>query len=209
MKLTTLTSFLVATAAAVPAPQVSVKPDLQAFNLMALRSASPIHFAQTSAARSKLLLRLPKESQGATCNGADSGTATFSLRNGNLFFYKTGSPPQQIFVDRSKYGMYFLSVLKEIIMLIIHVGQGMIGYLFPGQAAPLEAEFEGWNVNQDDILQFKGKNLKACPNSIEGSWSVWFDTGAAQPGGNSACLAFSGKIVPLEKTKAVSCTYSQ
>lgn len=108
MKFTALTSLLMATAAAAPAPQASGGKDgYPAFGLMSLRSASPIHFAQTSAAHASLFLWLPKESQDAVCNGEDPGTAAFYLNSGRMFLYSGPEriPPQQVFVDRSGMGM--------------------------------------------------------------------------------------------------------
>lgn len=76
----------------------------QPFDVMALRSASPIHFASLSASQGSLFLNLPQ--QGATCNGSNN-RATFYLQGSDLFLYsESGNAQQQIFVDRSGLGTW-------------------------------------------------------------------------------------------------------
>lgn len=94
MKFTTMSLALAGTALAAPS-----KP--QAFDIMALRSASPIHFASLSASKGSLFLNLPK--QDARCNG-ENNRATFYLQGSKLFLYSEGDKAQQIFVDRSGMG---------------------------------------------------------------------------------------------------------
>lgn len=74
-----------------------------AFELMALRSASPIHFAPFSAAHSTLFLNLPH--QNASCEGENPNRATFYIKHGGLFLYSKDGETQEIFVDRSGMGM--------------------------------------------------------------------------------------------------------
>lgn len=109
MKFTALTSLLAATAvSAVPTPEQTAA-DVKAFNLMSLRSASPIHFGSFSATKSSIFINLPAGKQGATCEGDPKGVATFSLKDGQLFLYDGRSTdPQQIFVDRSGMGKFYL-----------------------------------------------------------------------------------------------------
>ncbi|RYP21446.1 hypothetical protein DL765_002236 [Monosporascus sp. GIB2] len=156
------------------------------FTLMALRSASPVHFASFSAAQSNLFLHMPR--QDATCDGEDPGYATFYLNDGGLFLYAASATPQQIYADRS--GM----------------GQGNLGYITGAQRPPRNAEVDGWVVDESGNLSLDGAGFIACPDSIEGAWSLWIDAGVAQPGGNSGCLGISVRAV--EAAKPVSCRYT-
>lgn len=94
-------SFLLSSATAVPTPVPAT------FNVMAIRSASPIHFAQVSAARSSLFLDLPLSN--ATCTGESSGHATFYIANEELVLYSSEGEMQKIFVDRSGMGTFYFS----------------------------------------------------------------------------------------------------
>jgi hypothetical protein len=80
-----------------PAPQPDVK-----FGVMALRSASPIHFATLSAAQTKLALHLPE--QNAQCDGEEELGAVLYVKDGELYLYGRPDAPQQIYVDRSGMG---------------------------------------------------------------------------------------------------------
>ena len=106
MKLAALTSLLAAASvSAVPTPSSS---GIEVFNLMSLRSASPIHFGSFSAASSSIFINLPADQQGATCEGDGHGVAYFYLQDTGLFLYDGRTPkPQQIFVDRSGMGRFF------------------------------------------------------------------------------------------------------
>lgn len=94
MKFTTVALALAGTALAAP-----TKP--QAFDIMSLRSASPIHFASLSASRGSFFLNLPN--QNAQCNG-ENNRATLYLQGSKLFLYSAGDKAQQVFVDRSGMG---------------------------------------------------------------------------------------------------------
>ncbi|KAJ4179097.1 Hypothetical protein NCS54_00046400 [Fusarium falciforme] len=155
------------------------------FEALALRSATDIHFAVVQAAHSSIFLKLPQ--QKATCEKKTDNSATFSIVNGELFLY--GKTRQQIYVDRS--GM----------------GQGKIGYTTGTQSAPRNAERKGWAIDKDGDLSFKGKNLVACPHSIDGAWSVWVSTGIKTPGGNKGCLEFLPRTAEIKKP--ISCKYTQ
>ncbi|KAH6609117.1 hypothetical protein Trco_002463 [Trichoderma cornu-damae] len=170
--------FSSATAAPNPAPAT--------FDVMALRSASPIHFARVEAARSALFLGLP--GQNATCKGEHSDHATFYVANEELFLYSCTGPKQKIFVDRS--GM----------------GQGVLGYMTGDQSLPRYGETKGWEVDTSSNLVFKGSGLLACPNSIDGAWKIWLNVGIAQPGGSKGCLGITART--LENKKPVSCRYT-
>lgn len=72
------------------------------FNLMALRSASDVHFAKFSAALSSIMLNLPEDN--ASCDAETDGAATFYLQDGEMYLYAASATPQQLFVDRSGMG---------------------------------------------------------------------------------------------------------
>jgi hypothetical protein len=72
------------------------------FGLMALRSASPVHFAQFDAALSSVFLNLP--AQNATCDSGEADSATFYLQDGGLYLYAASATPQQLYADRSGMG---------------------------------------------------------------------------------------------------------
>jgi hypothetical protein len=95
MKFITISSLALAgTALATP-----TQP--QAFDIMALRSASPIHFAPLSASRGSFFLNLPK--QDAKCC-SETNRATFYLKGTELFLYSDKGTLQQVYVDRSGMG---------------------------------------------------------------------------------------------------------
>ncbi|KAL7939343.1 hypothetical protein V8C35DRAFT_286384 [Trichoderma chlorosporum] len=172
--------LLLSTTAAAPPPAFRI------FDVMALHSASPIHFAQLSAARSGLFLSLPQ--QNATCKGPSSGLATFYIANEELVLYSCEGEKQHVFVDRS--GM----------------GQGIVGYITGSQPLPHYGELRGWRVDKDENLFFKDAGLIACPNSIDGSWRVWLGLGFLEPGGSKGCLGMSART--LDNKKPVSCHYT-
>ncbi|GAB0133557.1 hypothetical protein EsDP_00001964 [Epichloe bromicola] len=173
--------FMACSALAVPATN-PVRH--KAFDVMASHPHSPIHEAALGAAKKGLFLNLPK--QKATCNG-ENNRATLYLEGSKLFLYSDDDKPQLIFVDRS--GM----------------GRGIIGYVDAGQSFPRNSEVDGWSINSKGALVFDGSDLQACPNSIDGAWSVWM-SGVQKPGGIEGCLGFNALVVPNEKP--VSCQYS-
>lgn len=156
------------------------------FEIMALRSASPIHFSELQAARNSIFIHLPD--QKATCHTKSDNYATFKLVGDELRLYKSSGTPQKIWVDRS--GM----------------GQGVLGYS-TGDSKPKNGEHKGWKIDKNGDLSFKGQGLLACPGSISKSWSVWVDTGIANPGGNKNCLGFSARTLPIAKPN--SCKYTE
>ncbi|KAI0869893.1 hypothetical protein GGS24DRAFT_136696 [Hypoxylon argillaceum] len=163
------------------------------FGLLALRSASPIHFAQFGAALSSIFLDLP--AQNATCDDGSKPTtanyATFTLsEDGGLYLYAASATPQQLFVDRS--GM----------------GQGKLGYTTGAQPAPKNGERTAFTIDEAGDLSFNGAGFIACPNSIDGAWSVWVDAGVAEPAGNSGCLGLSARATKIADA-ANSCLYTQ
>ncbi|PHH88307.1 hypothetical protein CDD83_7708 [Cordyceps sp. RAO-2017] len=168
-----------ATAAAPP-------PGSKPFQLMALRSASDIHFGQISAAQSNIFVNR-RLKQGAVCKGEDPNRATFYLQNGELFLYTNSGLVQKVFVDRS--GM----------------GQGKIGFLSGNGPLPPHFEVKGWVIDKYDDLYFGKQNLLACPNAD--GWTVWLATDQLNPGGNENCLGFIPRTIPTPD--APRCKYSQ
>ncbi|KAL6918379.1 hypothetical protein FSST1_009874 [Fusarium sambucinum] len=169
-------------------------PVPKTFGLMALRSASPIHFASISATESGFELLLPKGKQGAKCaGGKKEDTATFRLSKASeLVLYNTGKKQQIAYTDRS--GM----------------GQGVFQYTDSGSYGR-NSETKGWKVDKSGNLVFSNNNASfvACPGQKDSDpWSVWVSTGTSHPGWNEKeCLGFSARVVEIKKP--VSCTYSQ
>ncbi|RSL97574.1 hypothetical protein CDV31_012987 [Fusarium ambrosium] len=185
MQFKTLLALPVLAAAAPAADAAAETPG--PFQVLALRSASDIHFATVNAAKSSLFLKLPNSN--ATCDSESNGSATFSLTEaGELYLYSTDNPPQQVYADRS--GM----------------GQGKLGYITGAQPPPKNGELDGWVIDDDGNLTLEGASLLACPNSIEGAWSIWVSAGVANPAGNEGCLGFSARTTEVEKPN--SCTYT-
>jgi hypothetical protein len=177
------TIMAAAGASAAPSP----KPPAT-FSIMSLRSASPLHFGQVSAAQSNIFIHLPE--QNATCKGDyDATQATFYISNDKELFLYTpkGQPAQKVYVDRS--GM----------------GQGNVGYATGNEVLPRYAETKGW-INDGSYLSFNGSGLLACPNSIDGAWSVWVSVLVDKPGNQEGCLGFNPRILPVDKP--TECTYT-
>ncbi|GAP83025.1 putative cell wall protein [Rosellinia necatrix] len=163
------------------------------FTLLSLRSASAVHFGQVSAALNSVFVNLP--AQNATCDDGAAptqpGYATFTLSEaGELYLYAASATPQQLYADRS--GM----------------GQGKLGYTTGAEPAPRNAERAGFAVGADGALTLAGAGFLACPDSVDGAWSVWVDAGVANPAGNTGCLGFSARAVKVEGTPN-SCLYTQ
>lgn len=190
-------SSLVAAAAAAPALQArqnttSAIPDNTPFGLLSLRSGSDVHFASFSASNGGLALGVTD--QGATCE-TESNSATFYLSNSVLYLYTPSNITQTLYTDRS--GM----------------GQGVLQYgTSPGgYSPPRNAETSGWAVDAAGDLTFDGESLLACPasaNSTAGPWSLWVNTGATNPGGNTGCLGISSRVVEASEPNACTYTYT-
>ncbi|KAJ4251006.1 hypothetical protein NW762_011656 [Fusarium torreyae] len=173
------------------ASQASGSAAPKAFGLIALRSASDIHFARFSASKGGFLLNLPEGKQGADCDGESDGYATFSLNaDGELLLYSTGEEQQRAYTDRS--GM----------------GQGVLQYNNNGQGLPRNAETKPWKIDESGNLVFDNSGgFVACPNGPDNSWNVWVATGIERPGySEKNCTGFSARVGEI--TKPVSCTYS-
>lgn len=183
-----LLTTLAGLAASSPTPQLPVATNPAYFSLLAIRSGSSIQYATFAAAKSSLFANLP--AQNASCDVPGTNTATFTLTNGTLNLYAASATPQTFYVDRS--GM----------------GQGKLGYTTGAQPAPRNAERAGWEI-RDGYLYFADAGLIACPNSIDGAWSVWVSTGIADPAGNSNCTAFAPKVVEVAEGSQVGCLYTE
>ncbi|KAH6632876.1 hypothetical protein F5144DRAFT_575433 [Chaetomium tenue] len=158
------------------------------FGIMALRSASPIHFATVGASQNGIALNLPDNKLDAQCtDGKSRKDAIFYIKNEELYLYGKGDVVQQFLVDRS--GM----------------GQGVVQYFTKGPTDPGgRLEVKGWAIDENDNLNFKGAGLQACPNT-DGSWKIWL-TGVDKPAGQEGCLPFTGRTITT--TEPVKCKYS-
>lgn len=187
-------SSIIACAAAAPAVQARQSnvtiADNTPFGLLALRSASAVHFASFSATEGGLVLKATD--QGATCE-AETETAQFYLSAGALYLYTPSNITQEIYTDRS--GM----------------GQGVLQYSTTpgGYLQPRNAETVGWALDSVGDLTFDGSSLLACPssaNNTEAPWSLWVSTGVSSPGGNTGCLGISSRASVA--TEPNRCTYT-
>ncbi|KAL4863358.1 hypothetical protein BDV12DRAFT_177639 [Aspergillus spectabilis] len=156
------------------------------FGLVAISSGDAVQYAGFNAALRSIFAGLP--SQNATCDGSDDGFASFYIKDKALYLYGPSDASQQIFVDRS--GM----------------GQGKIGYTVGDESGPRNGERTGWAINTQNHLQFDGSDLIACPNSIDGAYSIWASAGVANPAGNQDCVGIAARVE--KDTTPVPCTYS-
>ncbi|KAH6884795.1 hypothetical protein B0T10DRAFT_444729 [Thelonectria olida] len=156
------------------------------FEVLALRSASDIHFQPLQAARGGFYLRLPN--QKAVCAAKSDNSVTLQLIDGELQLYKSSGTRQRVFVDRS--GM----------------GQGVLRYT-SGDGLPRNGERKSWKINSNGDLTFNGAGLIACPHAISNSWTVWVNAGNANPGGNKDCVPFTARTIKTAKPN--SCKYTE
>lgn len=172
----------------------SAAPQLQArstvavgdrFGLTAIHSGSEVHLQSFQAAKS--LIATGMTFQNATCDSS-LNYATFTLGDdGSLNLYSTEAPYQKAYVDAS--GM----------------GQGVFGYTTGAQPMPTNGERAEFALDASDDLTFNGAGFIACP-STDG-YSIWANTGAANPGGNTDCVGISVRATKIDAP--VSCTYTQ
>ncbi|KAM0217079.1 hypothetical protein ACHAQD_007569 [Fusarium lateritium] len=163
--------------------------DVEVFQALALRSASPIHHTYLQASENGLFLKL--KDQGASCDrGVKEDAATFSISKTDkeVLLYATGNPRQQLYTDRS--GM----------------GQGHLGYRTGAQPLCTRCEQDKWAINEDGHLQYDGAGFIACPLE-DGSYSVWVSAGVSNPGGSKDCLGFS--LITSKVEEPVGCLYTQ
>merc|ERR1712187_81568 len=180
--------------AASAAATVSALPTAQAenagektFGIVSIHSGSAVQYASFNAAKSSLFAGLP--SQNASCARPDEQTATFYIKDGALYLYDQSATPQEFYVDRS--GM----------------GQGKIGYTTGAQPAPKNSARTGWDINAQHHLQFGGSDLIACPNSIDGAWSIWASADVANPAGNKDCTGIAARVE--ETNNPNGCKYTE
>ncbi|KAL5356159.1 hypothetical protein BJX96DRAFT_142386 [Aspergillus floccosus] len=179
-----LATSAVASAAALPAAESTSS---EYFGVVAIHSTSAVQYAPFNAALSSIFAGLPN--QNASCARPKEQTATFYIQDGALYLYDKSATPQEIYVDRS--GM----------------GQGKIGYTTGAQPTPRNAERKGWAIDANNHLQFDGSDLIACPNSIDGAWSIWANAGVSNPGWNKDCVSIAARV---EKTSNPNgCLYTQ
>ncbi|SPJ73906.1 related to cell wall protein PhiA [Fusarium torulosum] len=164
-------------------------PDVEVFQAIALRSASPVHHTYLQASKNSLFLKL--KDQGASCDrGVKADAATFSInkKTGEVLLYSSSNPRQQLFTDRS--GM----------------GQGVLQYRTGAQPLCTRCEQDKWAINKDGQLQYDGKDFRACPLE-DGSYSVWISAGVDNPAGNKDCIPFT--LTASEVDEPVGCLYTQ
>ncbi|KAF4119362.1 cell wall protein, partial [Geosmithia morbida] len=184
-----ITAALALAGSAVALPTArAANATVDVFGILALRSASPIHYGSVSASIGNLFIN---RAQDAEC-ASNISSAEFYIKDGGLFLYGDGfsNETQQVYVDRS--GM----------------GQGNVGYVTSNTPAPRSGELTGWSFNStggNRYLQFDGASLLACP-SIDNSYALWVDVGVAAPGGSTECLGF--KALAADIAKPVPCKYS-
>ncbi|KAI1081540.1 cell wall protein PhiA [Whalleya microplaca] len=180
--------FLGASTALPAATTDAALPADAKFHIMALRSASPVHFAHFKAAHKSLFVNLP--AQNASCDSTDDADdATFYLKDGGLFLYAASATPQQLYADRS--GM----------------GQGKVGYTTGAEPTPNDAERTGWVLDDTNHLTLAGASFLACPNSTDNAWSVWVSSDVEKPAGLEGCLGVSALAV--EAPNPNGCVYTQ
>ncbi|KAL4804564.1 hypothetical protein BDV18DRAFT_142228 [Aspergillus unguis] len=194
MKFTTaaVAASMALTASALPSASTSAPSSTpsagapETFGVVSIHSGEAVQYAPFSAARGSILAGLPK--QNATCEGTDSGSATFYIQDGALYLYTPAGTTQEFSVDRS--GM----------------GQGNIGYYESEESMPRNGERTGWAIDENNHLQFDGSDLIACPGSIDGAYSIWANAGVANPAYNQNCTSIAARVE--KDANPVQCVYS-
>lgn len=157
------------------------------FGLMAIRSGSNVHYQSFGAVSSNIFAGL--SSQNTTCDAGETRDyATFFLSEEGELYLHTDNPPRRVWVDRS--GM----------------GQGNIGYTTGAQSPPANAETTAWEIDEVGDVTFNGASLIACPDSIDGSWSIWVSAGVSNPAGNQNCEGIVTRAVEIEDP--IKCSYT-
>jgi len=162
------------------------------FKLQVVAIDTPLHLQHFQAAQSSIFVGLPK--QNATCdNTPDQPTeqeATFTLDSDDqgLYLYAATTTSQELYADLS--GM----------------GQGKLGYTTGAQPGPRNGGRTGWELDEAGHLMFSNAGFVACPNSIDGAWSVWVYNSIDNPGGNKNCVRIAAR--PVAIPKPVGCSYT-
>ncbi|KAI0015572.1 cell wall protein PhiA [Xylariomycetidae sp. FL0641] len=177
-------SLLAGAAVAMPAPQ-PIPADAK-FTLQIDNSNAALDYAGVSAANKELFVKLAGK-QGANCDTGNSvSTATFYMKDGNLFLF--GNLNQEMFADLS--GM----------------GQGIMQYTTGDEGKPKNAQRGTFALDDTThILTLDGNGFVACPND-DGSWILLADAGISEPTGRKGCVNVNLKA--NEATAPVSCVYS-
>ncbi|KAL2139938.1 hypothetical protein VTI28DRAFT_4483 [Corynascus sepedonium] len=128
---------------------------------MALRSASPIHFAEVSASQNRLALNVPKTSSTPNAPMERRGEMPSSTS-------KTASCTSTAPRTRSK------SSSSTGVTQYFNKGEPGLGPHF---------EVKGWAVDENDDLIFNVAGLLACPSTTDSSWYIWVDAGVTKPVG--------------------------
>lgn len=211
MQLTTVILSLFAAAASAAPAGASCPAPARKFGIMALRSASAIHFAQVGASQSKMVLHLPENKLDAQCtDGKARADAIFYIQDGQLFLFGGKDKVQQFFTDRSGMGEHANALVSMMMVLLIPktgIGQGVLQYFNKGETG-LGSKFElkGWAVDANDNLTFNGAGLLACPSTTDASWYIWVSAGIDKPAGQEGCLGFNARTITT--VDPVKCTYS-
>jgi hypothetical protein len=203
-------SFILAASAAATASAAACSaPTNKYFGVVAIHSGSAVQYQAFSASKSSIFAGL--NSQNASCDRPDEKSATFYIQDGSLYLYAASATPQEVFVDRSGMGKshpHPQNMERESQGTNRNsTGQGKIGYTTGAQPAPKNSERQGWSIDDQNHLQFGGNGLIACPNSIDGAWSIWADAGVANPAGNKDCVGIAARVEDVANPN--SCIYTQ
>lgn len=117
MQLTTLLAFA-AGALAAPASNVCRSANAGAskpFGVINIRSGSPVHFQSWGATNSYIVSGLTN--QNATCDHGDTESATFQIRDEELFLYNKNKDVQKVWVDRSGMGELIIPLFLLLLSL--------------------------------------------------------------------------------------------
>ncbi|EME87896.1 uncharacterized protein MYCFIDRAFT_27473 [Pseudocercospora fijiensis CIRAD86] len=183
---------------------VPVEKTPKVFGGIALRSASPIHFANVNAAELQFFLNkntstyCPSGVEGLDCSAFNSNQTIFTqaVNSTTLSLDVTVPGGQQVYVTDcdEKSGQ----LAGELKFTQAHPA------FTPGPAL-----YEGFTISAAGDLQFENKDWFACPinepNSGYGIWSV-----ARLEGSNAGegCLGFSFRVVELDEKVKTAWQYS-
>lgn len=206
---------ITASAAAV-APRQAPKPEPlgpnERFELVALRSGSPVHFTWVQAANSRLYLKLP--AQNASCDaGQDDNRAKFYVNSQDrgLYLASRNPPPQQIWTIRSWMGMFlslFTIIRRRLTTTTTKTGQGVTGYTTGVEPLPRNGERGPFVFDEYNNLSLNGTSgFLACPGGPDGAYTIWTPAGLDKPAGIDGCLGVSLRASPFPN--APNCLYTQ
>lgn len=155
------------------------------FGLTAIRSGSAVHLSPFQAYNSGILAG--SAAQNASCDSPSNIAAFYLADDGSMNLYSTDAPFQTTFVDAS--GM----------------GQGVFQYTTGAQPMSTNGQRGNFTLDENNDLTFNGAGFLACPYLAD-SWSIWVDTGNANPAGNTDCVGIVARATKLDN--AVSCQYT-